>query len=363
MCLSNKQPLLFRQFFFRIFLLFTLPSFLFAQDNSAYFPIKDAHFKKQDLELFRIYTGYGPEDFVVDESDPNEVRFIIACTKRNGTKQKDGGIWYYAINSKERQAKAFTYKDFDPSTIRPHGIHLVKEAEGQMLYIISHEESIEKILKFEVNETELIYKAEWTSKDFPILKGPNDLFVNQEGDIYFSNHSNFVAHYLFKKKSGYIGFISRDRKTAKILVDKLNFPNGVFIKEDQLFVSTTSGKALYEYQMMDTDKVAPNSQKKRAKVKGGDNIMLWKDQLLIAHHPKTTKFLLHAIFGSKSTSAITAYNLSTKESQLLLCSKGRLISGSSTAVIHGDFLYVSQVFDNYIVKIPLSEGQQSILLP
>lgn len=318
--------------------------------------------KNQDLEEFRIYCGDGPEDFAFDDSNPHKKRIIISCAKRRGKKDK-GGIWHFNLDSHEKQAKEFTYKNYDADKLHPHGISLSKLGEDLLLYVISHEKKEHKIVIFRVFESELEHLETLSSNDYPILKRPNDVFVNEKGDIYFSNHGAFGAHYIFKSKAGYIGFISRDRKVSKKIVDKLNFPNGVLIAKDRLFVTTSASNQLFQYEMDSPDHVIIDSKKKLAKIKSGDNIMLCENRLIIANHPNTLKFMNHVIFKGKSPSAVCAYDLDTEKIQQIFYSKGKTISGSSTALIDEGFLYVAQIFENFIVRIPLSIGGDTPVFP
>ena len=350
-----KSLLLFIPLFFSFFPL----QFIWANNlmvlDSLTLPITDKQLQEDGFEQYRIYTGHGPEDFELDNTHPSTPRLIISCTKRYKGKEKEGGIWYYHLQNKERQANTFLIRNYNTAQFHPHGISLATVEGTPMLYVISHEAKEDKILQFELRNTELYCVDSLSSFDFPIIKGANDLFVNNEGDIYFSNHDNFFNHVILHKKSGYIGYISHDRKINKQLVNKIDFPNGLYIRDNKLFVSTTSGNSLLEYQMKSNQEVNQSSKVKKADIKGGDNILVDGNQMFIAHHPSFFKFFLHTLFAAKSTSQVTLYDMETAESKVLLKSKGKLISASSTALVHGGFLYVSQVFNNYIVRIPLPE--------
>lgn len=44
----------------------------------------------------------------------------------------------------------------------------------------------------------------------------------------------------------------------------------------------------------------------------------------------------------------------TGEKEVLFSDDGKLISAASTAIRYGDFLYVSQVFDNFVLKVKMN---------
>ena len=87
------------------------------------------------------------------------------------------------------------------------------------------------------------------------------------------------------------------------------------------------------------------------KIKGADNISVCGEHLIIAYHPKPFKFLLHSLLGMNSPSAVMQYNLKDGVYQRIYYDSGRTISGSSTALIYKDSLYISQVFGNYLMKV------------
>jgi hypothetical protein len=132
----------------------------------------------------------------------------------------------------------------------------------------------------------------------------------------------------------------------------LSYPNGIQGIEDTLFVSTIlSNKVFRVYQTAKGFK-----RKKLLKVKGGDNFSVnGKNSLLLTSHPKKMKFMKHAKNPEKkSPSQVFEINTQTGEKKLIFSSEGEDISAVSVAVQYKGFLYLGQVFEGFILKVPVN---------
>ncbi len=310
----------------------------------------------------KITTGYGPEDIALDDSNPQRPRLLISCTTYKGSKGIDGGIWQYDLKGDSLKATQMTINGYkDLAEMRPHGISF-RKAFGKdnlknLLYVISHEQNkkIHKIIVFEVDGDELHYQDEYNNMEEPLIQNPNDLFVTSKGDIFYSNPVEF-GKLIWRKKIGYVGYIKNGQKQAEVLVRNLLFPNGVILIDNELYVSDTSLKKLFKYHF-EEGRLVDATPEEMGKIKGGDNISLYENTLLIANHPKPSRFPLYVYFGSKSPSSVYQFKLKDPNNQLeqIFYDKGKNISGSSTAIIYEDHLYVSQVVQNFILKVKLEE--------
>ena len=74
--------------------------------------------------------------------------------------------------------------------------------------------------------------------------------------------------------------------------------------------------------------------------------------LIIAVHPDEIKFALSAYFPNVLSPCKTyAINKKTGAERLIYANDGSQISGSSTAIVVDENLYLSQVFSGFIMKI------------
>ena len=152
----------------------------------------------------KIITGDGPEDFLLDMSIEGNPRLIISCTKRKRSKLLSGSIHYYNLGSDRRSSDPFKLEGHNQKQIRPHGIHSNVENGVPYLYVISHEDKTERIIKFRIEKDSLVCVKVYDSEEYPILHGrynskPNDLFVTPDGYIYFTCPASPVQSFVFKK--------------------------------------------------------------------------------------------------------------------------------------------------------------------
>ena len=83
-----------------------------------------------------------------------------------------------------------------------------------------------------------------------------------------------------------------------------------------------------------------------------DNLISSGDELIVAVHPDELKFALLSFLPNElSPCKIFSINKTTGAANIIFSDDGSLISGSSTAIVSGKDLYLSQVFDGFVLKI------------
>ena len=302
----------------------------------------------------KIATGHGPEDLALDISEPSSPRIFISCSKRKGDNPY-GKIQSYDVKS--GVVTDMQLIDYDQSNLRPHGIFLLDQDSIQFLYVISHEnggenEIIDKIIKFQVEREALLFTGQvWDSREYDLFDATNDLHVLDDGTIYCTNPTSKVDPSGVPAK---VVVIYPDRRSA-VAAQGLKYPNGVYVDQNMLYVATAQGNNLYKYKLKADGTADESSKAIVAEIPGGDNIIRSGDDLLIAHHPSVYKFMFHNWFGLKSPSAVTSVNINTEDAKIIYGPSAKDISASSTGLIHDSHLYIAQVFEPYIIKVPLSE--------
>ena len=305
-----------------------------------------------EYNVEKIQTGFGPEDMALDFYNEGRPRIIISCSKRKG-ENTYGKLQYYDLNS--GNVVDFVLSNYNTTEIRPHGITRVSTDSTSYLYVISHEKNegsaiIDKILKFTITPDTLFFVKQWTSEEIDFMDATNDLVVNEKGIIYCTNPTQVG----FKEVPAVVGMISQDGK-AEVIADGLLYPNGIYLDGNKLYVATAQGNILYKYELDANGKVKEGSRTEEAEIVGGDNITKNGDYLIIANHPSLLRFVLHSRFGTKSPSSVYRYNTLTGESKQIFGPTAKYISASSTGLIYKDYLYISQVFEDYIIKVQFSD--------
>lgn len=315
----------------------------------------------KEIESERIIVGDGPEDMAVDTTT-GVSRIIVSCTNRRVTKQQVGS--FYQINLDDHSSSQLT---IIPKDLRvfPHGIDIVTIDGLPYLYAISHQElendTKHKIFRFLISGDTLIQDQDFVL-EHSIMTGPNDIDVLDDGSFYVSNP--MPSNDPMESTKAILGFkngtvIHYDGNGSwQTVLEDMCYPNGVWFNEStgQLVVANGGCKAVERFQIED-GKVVKNSKLSTAKsdidIPIGDNLMMDNQGMLwTAAHPCPIKFLEHIETSeNKSPMQIFAIDPMTMKTQLVVQNNGDLISAASTALRIDNRLYVSQVFDPFVLVI------------
>ncbi len=309
----------------------------------------------------KIMTGYGPEDFALDTSSGYK-RLIISCSPRRG-EQENGSFYSLKIGSSRSQKFTVIPSNLE---FHPHGIYISHIDETYWLYAISHdkvdEQNVDRIIRFAISGDTLFFDKNFELKD-PLLKIPNDLHVMNDGTIYATNYlksQSFTSSLLtaWGKKTGDIVYYNG--KDWKIVVDDLCYPNGIWISDisDQLIVANGACQEILKYSLINgaVDLSSPISTRHNdTKIPMGDNLIVDdKGRIWTANHPCTLEFLSHVESpDNHSPIEIRYIDTTTMRSRTVLSHDGSIISAASTALFIDGHLFISQVFDPYILDIKM----------
>lgn len=332
----------------------------------------------------QIVCGPGPEDMQLDSS-AGKPRLIISCNQRRTSTKKIkyepfGEIMEYGFDGTPAVAMARVGGPVG-SMFNPHGISIAMVNGKQLLYVVNHSHPTPKVKEnhIEVYEIQGSTLQHIKTISGPELISPNDCFANREGRIYFTNDSgkgNYLWEKLWKLKKSTVYCIMPDG-TIKLVLDKLAYANGVYeslykaavseidstgkttpkdsVDVRYLFVSTVQQKALF-YSTMGAEPNG-NTLGNSLPVYGQDNIMLCGNTLVVACHPKPFKFLAHAMNPAKhSPTHVYTVDIKTgsEEIKRIFVDDGSRVSTGSTAILYKGKLYVSQVFQPYILEVDMS---------
>lgn len=339
--------------------------------------------KNTEATSKQIVCGPGPEDMELDSSG-GKPRLIISCNQRRKSTKKIqyeafGELMEYGFDGKP--AVVIPRIGGPQGTLfNPHGFSIATVIGKRLVYVINHAKISEKkkenrIEVYELSGSQLNHIKTITG---PELISPNDCFGNREGRIYFTNDSgkgSYLWEKLWRLKKSTVYCVMPDGSIKQVL-DKLAYANGVYeilykagaseidstgkaIPRDSvlvryLFVSTVQQKALY-YSNMGAEPNG-NTLGNSLPVMGQDNIMLCGNTLVVACHPKPIKFLKHAINpAKKSPTHVYTVDIKTGNEtiQRIFVDDGSRISTGSTAIIYKNKLYISQVFQPYILEVDM----------
>jgi hypothetical protein len=323
--------------------LLALFSFLFALNTSFC----------QQYTMQKIEVGHGPEDFVLDTFNQLE-RLIISCSSR-----RNSDPFFKEIVAMGIQSEKITIlpRKNEPADLyfSPHGIDLVMVNGKLKLFVVNHaENNIDQILIYEVMDNFIEFEQAVHTNDFISL---NSVAALPNGSFYVTNdtgkkNSNFEKLFALRKSS--VAFYDTERGFSEIVKDKLAYANGLSIKGDKLYISTTQKKDLLEMGVAANGSLALS--RKLQGQKGMDNITIAGNHMFIPCHPKFMKFIKHMKNASKySPAEVYAFNLETENHKLIFKDSGENISAPATALYYKDNLYIGQVFNSHLLKVSMTD--------
>lgn len=305
----------------------------------------------------RIEVGPGPEDIALDTSFGME-RLIVSCSERRSIDYSRNGFYDYNIQSRVLIKLPMEGLP-DSIQFRPHGIDIGFIDDKRILFCVNHEKNADdfppkgrqSILVFELLNDKVVFQEQLTDD---ILISPNDVCTDHKGGIYVSNDSgernNSVEKLFELRRSTVIHF---DGEKWKYVGDTFKYANGVGVRNNRLFVTGTQEELVASYRIVEGGAVTERIN--IPSMKGNDNITFSEGKLVTTAHLDFMKFLKHVKHDDKpSPCAVYSIDLKTHEMDTLYIDDGTVLSAASTGLVYKDNLYVSQVFNPFILEIPLN---------
>lgn len=304
-----------------------------------------------------IQIAPGPEDFVLEKKKDSS-RFLISACERRKEKQT-GDIYSYdhrtgKVKKMRRSGDEKLIKSFSP-----HGMDIRYTREKPLLYVIVHDpESNDSrfdnaVAVYEVSEDNLVFVPPLL-KDLRHLWSPNDLSVLATGEIYLTNDYRNMTDFIFKRKRSEVAYYNPGTRIWSVATSGLGLANGILAGENQVYVSTTTEHTLYRFARNPDGTLA--NREIVVKARGLDNIMPYGDRLIVTAHYDDLAFMGHRKTpDKKSPTIVLLVNPANKTSKPLYTDGGKLYSAASTALIHDGSLYVSQVFDPFLLVCKLQD--------
>ncbi|MEM6321363.1 MAG: SMP-30/gluconolactonase/LRE family protein [Bacteroidota bacterium] len=309
----------------------------------------------------KIAVGAGPEDMAVDTS-MGYPRIIISCSERRADKKQIGT--FYQFRPSDTIAAPMTVLPRN-LTIQPHGIDVVTINNIPFLYAVSHDVvgrvKTHRIYRFRINRDALILDNNFTL-EHPLLTGPNDIDVLEDGSFYVSNPSPSDEEIESTKailgvKNGTVLHYDGKGKWTTALKD-MCYPNGVLVNQKAGYLMVANGgcQSVEKFPIQNGQVVA--SEKSSTNVHGiditvGDNLLMDKaGNVWTTTHPCPLKFLNHAKEETASSpTQVFKVDPNTMKSELVFQTNGELISAASTALYLDNQLFISQVFDPFVLVV------------
>lgn len=309
----------------------------------------------------RISGTPGPED--LDLIRDTSTVIVSSHERRNGLKDL-GALFEVSLQDPNQKLEAKKIETNYPANFRPHGISYAKVKGVDTLAVISHTLADENPHTIEIFERSKAGK--WThtkTLSDPTLTSPNDIFMNEAGEIFASNDngtSNAVRKYwdmIIRSARADIAYY--DGKTFQALEVPVILGNGIYIRkkgnEELLYRSVFSEKAIRVYQVDRTSgKINLKYLESIAIGAGPDNILEDENGILwLAAHDSTYKFIRHVMNKTNlAPTRVFKINPENKEVTEVYANEGAEISAGSTGLVFKNKLLISQVFEDFLLVCP-----------
>jgi sugar lactone lactonase YvrE len=302
----------------------------------------------ENMKSHQVTTNPGPEDIVLDTISDANPRIIISCDTRR-TKEKSGSIQAMDVNS-EKVMEIQRIGEPERLVFHPHGIDLVKLSDGSVkLYVVNHNEAEKKqsILIYQLKNNQLIFEKQLIDES---IASPNDVTGTPDGTIYFSNEfhkRNARLAAILGLKTGY--FVSWNGKEFTKREKGFCYANSMAIFENTMYTTGSRNRFLYKSPQVFS---AKSKKKKFAKIPGADNISIANNKAYVACHVNLFKFLKHVDSKeNKTPTVIYEIDLKTAKKRVFYVNNDGQINGASTAIYFQGRLYLSQIFEPYLLVV------------
>jgi len=304
----------------------------------------------EDIPCHKVHIADGPEDFVLDTWHGSARLLVSSHDRRNP--ETSGGIFYFDIDTEKTGVMPRIGEPEKITTFKPHGMDIRRSGGQTLLYVIIHdphahgERDENAVIIYEVGKNDLRFVK--LLEDADHLWSPNDLSVLPSGDIYVTNDLHGSLDMYMRGKSSEIVYYDHVLGTWKKVAEEIAFANGILAEADWVYVSATFDNQVMVFPRADDGSLGTPEQIVR--VKGPDNIMRYKNSLLTTAHYDDLAFFSHMNNAEEHAPSIVFMirpEMYTKDP--VFVDTGEMISAASTAMVFKDKLYISQIFDPYIV--------------
>ncbi len=324
-----------------------------------------------DARCERIPTGPGPEDFAVDRSQSRARILVSSHDRRKWTR---GDIFVVDPARNEPQSPQVFPRVGEPPGLHfsPHGMDIHTFDGRTYLYVINHgphqNSGPQQVLVYEVLPDSLRFA---NLIETTLFTSPNDLAVDPRGGVYVTNDSasrgSFLEMALALRRATvvYCAFHpgGAEKPACVVAADKLAMANGVAVRGEAVYVSTSRGDELLAYRRRADGTLteprvvfrAPTLDNLffREETRAGGNEGAGTDnaEILVASHPSGLRFLRHVRNPQVlSPSVIYGIRLSDGRSRVVYSNDGSEIPAASGAFFYEGRLYVSQVFESHLLR-------------
>ena len=132
--------------------------------------------------------------------------------------------------------------------------------------------------------------------------------------------------------------------------DGLGFPNGLYVKDSMLYVTLTRENKVVRFPL------GGGAREMVHEMKGPDNITAYRGVMYTVAHSSPLSFIKHSKNPAKPSPIIVWMIVPELErGRQMFVDDGERISAGSTAILFGNRMFISQVFEPYLLEVDITE--------
>lgn len=301
----------------------------------------------------RITTGPGPDDMTLQATA--SPRIIFSSHDRRNFRSH-GNVYALALNSDKPQ---LLLRSQEPENfiLRPHGLDLIQRDGRWWLYVINHDKDLfsdrHGLVIYELVGDTLIFQELLRST---LLSAPNDVAVADNGDVYVTNEredGSSIGELIFLQRNANV-VVYRPQIGWRLAADDFAVANGILIQGNTVWITQTLGEGIRRYQRAPDGRLVQRTSLGNLSLL--DSIHLADNgHFMVPAYPSLPNFLLHwQLPGQRSPSKVYVVDPKTGQGTVLFADDGRTISAVSAALPVKNQLFLSQIFDGFILRCPMT---------
>jgi arylesterase / paraoxonase len=310
----------------------------------------------------KIHGMPGPEDITLNRT--RNLLYVSSHNRRNA--DEEGKLFAIDLSQSDAELKPIPLNVQYPPHFKPHGMSWLEVGGKERLYVISHPllDGDDQMHTVEVFEGSGLNFTHLKTLRSPLLVSPNDLHAMPDGRIFVSNDNASATGWqrswdtVFRRKTSRISYF--DGKDWSYIGRPVAAGNGVLVKQESgkayLYRSAFFENAVIKYEIVTSAQGSTDLQEvaRMDVTHGPDNLELDEQgNMLVAVHPSVFRFLMHLASPKQySPSQIVHINLANQQVSTLYHNDGSEISAASTAVVQGQRMIISQVFEDFLLVCP-----------
>jgi len=321
----------------------------------------------------RISSGPGPEDMEILHSFGQD--WLVYSSHERRIPGQTGKLYYIPLDSASLGSGLFSSHplpvDRYPMHFRPHGISHSQFQGKNRLYSISHPRlgldlpPGEDIPQHTIEIFEEERPGSWkylSSLSDPFLTSPNDLYALPEERLLISNDIGSDLNFgtaldlIFRRSTSDITYYANSQFYP--INAKIPFGNGIWYvggerpgTKGTLYRASHIEKSIFVYELEWSSESLPilKLQDTIPFPGGPDNLYSNEYGFYTTTHNSDLKFFRHSRSVEEPSPSQVWEIQNGREPRLIFSDPGKEISAASTAIRYQNWLFISQVFESFIL--------------